>query len=63
MLGYDVSPTDLPAGVGVVTTVRVEIANQFCRMPLAMDRMAFTVYDEPSLRSQQEFQVQYAFFP
>jgi hypothetical protein len=61
-LGMNISPTDLPAGAGVVTTVRVDIANEFCPMPLVIDRMTFTIYDE-ALRSGQQFQVRYVFLP
>ena len=50
------------AGADVVTTVRVDIANQFCPLPLVIDRMVFTIYDE-SLRSEQRFQVRYVFLP
>jgi len=58
-----VSPTTLEAGVDLTTTVRVDIANQFCSMPLAIDRMTFTILDEASVRSQQEFGIRYAFLP
>jgi hypothetical protein len=62
-LGMRISPTDLVAGVAVVTTVQVDIANQFCPMPLDIDRMVFTIYDEASLRSEQGFQVRYSLGP
>jgi hypothetical protein len=62
-LGMRISPTDLAAGAAVVTAVQVDISNQFCPMPLEVDRMVFTIYDEPSLRSEQSFQVRYSFGP
>jgi hypothetical protein len=61
--GMNLSPTDLAVGTGVVTTVRADIVNQFCPMPLVIDRMVFTIYDEASLRSAQGFQVRYVFLP
>jgi len=62
-LGMMVSPTDLTASASVETTVRVDIANQFCPMPLVVDRMVFTIYDEASLRSEQRFELNYSFLP
>jgi len=62
-LGMNILPTDLVAGTGVVTTVRVDIANEFCPMPLVINRMVFTIYDEGPLRSAQGFQVRYLFLP
>jgi hypothetical protein len=44
-------------------TVGVDIANQFCRLPLDVDRMTFTIYDETPLRSGQAFRVRYTFLP
>jgi len=32
-------------------------------MPLVIDRMNFTIYDESSVRSAQGFQVRYVFLP
>ena len=61
-LGMSISPTDLAAGSDVVTTVRADIANQFCPLPLVIDRMVFTIYDE-SLRSEERFQIRYVFLP
>jgi hypothetical protein len=62
-LGMNLSPTDLAPGTSVLITVRADITNQFCPMPLVIDRMVFTIYDEASVRSQQRFQVRYAFLP
>ena len=62
-LGMSLTPTDLAAGAEVAIPVRVDIANQFCPMPLVVNRMVFTIYDEASLRSEQRFEVQYSFLP
>jgi hypothetical protein len=61
-LGMNIPATDVAAGSDVVTTVRADIANQFCPLPLVIDRMVFTIYDE-SLRSEQRFQVRYVLLP
>ena len=62
-LGMNISPLDLTPGTSTVSTVQVDIANQFCSMPLVVDRMTFFVYGEESLSSAQEFQVAYTFLP
>jgi hypothetical protein len=62
-LGMNISPIDLAPGTSVVSTVQIDVVNQFCPMPLVVDRMTFTVYGEESLRSAQDFQVGYTFLP
>jgi hypothetical protein len=51
------------SGTSVVSTAQIDIANQFCLLPLVVDRMTFTIYGEDTLRSAQAFQVRYTFLP
>jgi hypothetical protein len=60
-IGMNISPTDLVVGADAVIVVRADIANEFCPMPLVVDRMVFTIYGETALRSQQSFRIGYAF--
>jgi hypothetical protein len=62
-LGMHIPPADLVAGAQLVVTLQVDITNQFCPMPLETDRMTFSIYDDPALRSRQEFRVRYSFRP